>query len=238
MGDHDLASRDGGALVLPSRYQAVIFDMDGLLFDSEPAWARAEADLLARHGHVFTEADRVATMGRSIDESIAIYAGRIGLPRERQPAMRREFVDLARLAFAGVSPRAGSLELVRALRHHVKLGLASNSDRLLVDAALSAAGLTGAFDATTCADEVAHPKPAPDVYLATCERLQVAPADALAFEDSAVGLQAAAAAGMTCVAVPSSPTVDVSLADIVIGSLTEVVVVGLKPAPGDLPLDA
>ncbi len=103
----------------------------------------------------------------------------------------------------------------------VKLGLASNSPRFLVDTALQTAGLADAFDAIVTSDDVEHPKPAPDIYLLICERLGVAPADAIALEDSASGVTAAKAAGLTCIAVPQFAETDVSAADRVLGSLEE-----------------
>ena len=109
----------------------------------------------------------------------------------------------------------------RRLRGRVPLGLASNSPRFLVDAALATAGLTDAFDAVVSSDDVAHPKPAPDLYLLACERLGVAPAEALALEDTASGIASAKAAGLTCIAVPQFAETDVSAADRVIDSLEE-----------------
>ena len=99
--------------------------------------------------------------------------------------------------------------------------LASNSPRHLVDAALATARITDAFDAIVTSDDVQHPKPAPDLYLLACERLGVAPAEALALEDSASGVAAAKAAGLTCIAVPQFAETDVSAADRVIDSLEE-----------------
>ncbi|MDP9468017.1 MAG: HAD-IA family hydrolase, partial [Chloroflexota bacterium] len=120
-----------------------------------------------------------------------------------------------------VDGRPGALELVERLRGRVPLGLASNSPRRLVDAALRTAGLTDVFDAIVTADDVARAKPAPDLYLLACERLGVAPGEALALEDSASGVAAAKAAGLTCIAVPQFAEADVSAADRVIDSLEE-----------------
>jgi putative hydrolase of the HAD superfamily len=98
--------------------------------------------------------------------------------------------------------------------------LASNSPRRLVDAALETANLTDAFDTIVTSDDAAH-KPAPDIYLLACERLGVSPGEALALEDSASGVAAAKAAGLTCIAVPQFAEIDVSAADRVIDSLEE-----------------
>ena len=103
----------------------------------------------------------------------------------------------------------------------MRLGLASNSPRFLVDDALATAGLTDAFDAIVTSDEVAHAKPAPDMYLLACERLGVEPSEAVALEDSTSGVTAAKAAGLTCIAVPQFAETDVSAADRVIDSLQQ-----------------
>ena len=103
----------------------------------------------------------------------------------------------------------------------VRVGLASNSPRTLVDAALATARMTDAFDAIVTSDDVEHPKPAPDIYLLACERLGVEPSDALALEDSASGVAAAKAAGLTVFGVPQFAETDVSAADRVIDSLEE-----------------
>jgi HAD superfamily hydrolase (TIGR01509 family) len=146
----------------------------------------------------------------------------LGQPGSRGAALVEEMhgymlAELQREVLA----RPGAVELVDRLRGQVPLGLASNSERLLVDAALSTARLTDAFDTIVTAADVAQPKPAPDIYLEACARLGVAPADALALEDSAPGIAAAKAAGMTCIAVPQFAETDVSVADRVIDSLEE-----------------
>jgi HAD superfamily hydrolase (TIGR01509 family) len=122
-----------------------------------------------------------------------------------------------------VEARPGAIELVDRLRavDGFRLGLASNSPRFLVDDALATAGLADAFDAIVTADDVAHAKPAPDIYRLVCARLGVSPSEALALEDSASGVAAAKAAGLTCIAVPLFAETDVSAADAVVDSLED-----------------
>jgi HAD superfamily hydrolase (TIGR01509 family) len=120
-----------------------------------------------------------------------------------------------------VAGRPGAIELVERLRGRTRLGLASNSPRSLVDTALATARLADAFDAIVTSDDVDHPKPAPDLYLLACERLGVAPDEALALEDSPSGVAAAKAAGLTCIAVPQFAETDVSAADRIIDSLED-----------------
>jgi HAD superfamily hydrolase (TIGR01509 family) len=122
-----------------------------------------------------------------------------------------------------VDAHPGAVELVNRLREldGVAVGLASNSSRDLVDVALRVAGLTGAFDAIVTSDDVSNAKPAPDIYLLSCQRLGVEPSEALALEDTAPGIAAAKAAGLTCIAVPQFAETDVSAADRVVESLEE-----------------
>ncbi len=207
---------------LPGRYRAVVFDLDGLLLDTETLWARAESELFRRHGQEFSHEDQLAVMGTGIEFSARYYAQRLGAAIEQGPALIEEMHGymLAELE-REVAARPGAVELVERLRGQVALGLASNSARFLVDAALATAHLSDAFDVIVTAEDVEHPKPAPDVYLAACARLGVSPADALALEDSAPGIAAAKAAGLTCIAVPQFAETDVSVADRVIHSLEE-----------------
>ena len=207
---------------LTGRYRAVIFDMDGLLLDTEILWHDAESDLFRRHGGEFTWDDKMAVIGTSHEVTADYFADRLDVPREEGPALVAELQQLMHERVRrAVDARPGAVELVSRLRDvdGVGLGLASNSPRFLVDDALATAGLTGAFDAIVTSDDVEQAKPAPDIYLLACERLGVAPADALALEDSASGIAAAKAAGLTCIGVPQFAETDASAADRVVDSL-------------------
>jgi HAD superfamily hydrolase (TIGR01509 family) len=217
------ASREGtAALVLPGRFRGAVFDLDGLLIDSEPGWGRAEAELFRRHGLAYTEDERLATLGRSVDEVIAALAARLGLPAESGAGLRRELMDLVAAEYVAGHPiLPGAMELIARLRNEMPLAVASNTDRALVEASLAVIGVADAFQAVITAQDVARAKPAPDIYLLACQRLGVEPGDAVAFEDSDSGVRAARAAGLTVVAVPQLEGLSLEGADIILGSLEE-----------------
>ena len=207
---------------LTGRFRAVVFDMDGLLLETEELWDRAEGELFRRHGGAWTFEDKLAVMGTSFEHSARHYATRLGLPVERGPELVAERYELMKAELERqVDARPGAVELVDRLRElgSVRVALASNSSRDMVDTALRSAGLTDAFEAIVTADDVEHAKPAPDIYLLACERLGVAPSEALALEDTAPGIAAAKAAGLYTIAVPQFAETDVSAADRVVDSL-------------------
>ncbi len=212
-------------LVLPGRFRAAVFDMDGLLLDTEPMWHDAERELLERHGDVFTAADMVASHGRALTESALAYAPRLGLPAEDIEAEIAEIMLAHYLAGAPLRP--GALELVEALDGRVTLAVASNTSAALVHGALEAAGL-GMLRTVVSGMDMGRPKPLPDVYAAACRALGVAPGDAVAFEDSPMGVRSAVDAGLFVVGVPERPDVDLveAGAHVVVASLEEIVLEG------------
>jgi HAD superfamily hydrolase (TIGR01509 family) len=208
-------------LVLPGPFRAAVFDMDGLLLDSEPLWHDAERELLERHGDTFSEADMIASHGRALVDTAIAYADRLGLTPE---AIEREIGEIMLAHYASGAPlHAGARELVLALEGRMAMAIASNTTADLVRQALDAVGLH-ALTVVVSGMDLGRPKPAPDAYLAACAALGVDPADAVAFEDSPMGVRAALDAGLYVVGIPERADADLGAvgAHRVLGSLAEV----------------
>lgn len=202
--------------------QAVVFDLDGLLVDSEPAWEAAERALVTEDfGLAWDPAIRPLLLGRGPDDATRILADAVGAdPRE---VARRILVRAVREIGRGVPARPGAADLLDALTGRVPVAVATNSRRVVADLCLSAlpGGLAGRIDAVVCVEDVARPKPAPDVYQEACRRLGADPGRCVAFEDSPVGSAAATAAGLWVVGVPSLAGTVLD-SDVLIASLAEV----------------
>ncbi|MFJ9896751.1 HAD family hydrolase [Streptomyces sp. NPDC091280] len=193
---------------LPLTAEAVVFDCDGLLVDTEVCWSRAEAAVFAAHGHDFGPEQKALVIGRSVRDAAAAMADCFGRPGAGAE-LAGQLLDGVRAELArGVEVRPGAAELVRACRAAVPVAVASNSPRELLDTALRSAGLADCFPHSFAADEVRSPKPAPDLYLTACEALGADPERSVAFEDSATGISAARAAGLYVAVVPSLPGAD------------------------------
>jgi HAD superfamily hydrolase (TIGR01509 family) len=193
--------------------QAVIFDCDGTLVDSEPLARRAWAEGLAPYGYAIADAEYQGLVGLPFERTHAFFAERVpGLP----PA------DAFWAGYAGtlfalidgeLEPFTDALDTVRDLRARgLRLAVASSSPRARLDRTLARAGLDGAFPVSVAGDEVAHGKPAPDMFLAAAGRLGVAPAACVVIEDSPPGVAAGLAAGMRTIAVARTPDAAAELA--------------------------
>lgn len=183
---------------------AVVFDNDGLLLDTEEAWTRAEVTLFERRGRVFTIEHKRSLIG----SARAAAAAKLETMLERAGEGERLMDELHELvmeeALAGVEPRPGALALLERLcEAGVPVAVASNSQREFVQRTLGRAGLLdGRFATIVSVEDVAEPKPAPDIYLEACRRLGAAPGACAALEDSITGVTAADAAGMFVIGVP------------------------------------
>jgi HAD superfamily hydrolase (TIGR01509 family) len=185
-------------------FEAVVFDNDGLLLDTEDAWTRAQVTLFARHGAVFEPRHKLALLGTSRTTAAVKVEDMLGMAGRGDRLMDELHELVMEEAGAGVPPRPGAIELLAAVHEAgLAVGLASNSSREFVERVLSVAGLLdGHFDLVVTADDVARPKPAPDLYLAACTGLGTSPNRAVALEDSPPGVASARAAGLFVIAVP------------------------------------
>jgi HAD superfamily hydrolase (TIGR01509 family) len=191
--------------VKPELPDAVVFDNDGLLLDTESVWTRAEQDLFERRGLEFTAAHKHELVGTSAE-----IAGGVLERRLAEPGSAAELIEeLNALVVAelehGVEAMVGARELLHTLKQRgTPIGLVSNSPLVFVRRSLEIAGFHDRFDVVLSAHEVAAPKPAPDPYLEACRRLGVEPGPGVvALEDSPTGVAAARAAGLTVIGVPS-----------------------------------
>jgi HAD superfamily hydrolase (TIGR01509 family) len=204
---------------------AVVLDLDGVLVDSEQVWDAARRELVAERGGVWRDDATRAMMGMSSLEWSRYMHDELGVDLEPAAISAAVVEKLEQLYRRELPLLPGAREAVRALAARWPLGLASSSNREIIDLVLELAGLADAFTATVSSEEVPRGKPAPDVYLEAARRLEVAPGDCAAVEDSTNGLRAAAAAGMTVIALPNAafpPAEDaLGLAAAVIGSLDE-----------------
>jgi HAD superfamily hydrolase (TIGR01509 family) len=184
--------------------RAVIFDLDGVLVDSEIWWDDVRRGLARDWGRTWTTDDRAAVMGANSAAWARIMRDRLRLDLDPD-TIERAVVDgvVARFAREGAPRIDGAVEAARRIAADRSTAVASSAHRAVIDAALAATGLTGTFTVVVSSDEVAHGKPAPEVYLTTAERLGVEPGDCLVIEDSRNGVLAGKAAGMTVVLVPN-----------------------------------
>ncbi|MEU7840270.1 HAD family phosphatase [Micromonospora sp. NPDC049114] len=181
---------------------AVVFDLDGVIVDSEPVWEEVRRAYVAEHGGTWQPDTQRRLMGMSTGEWAHYLSGELGVRRSAGQVADEVVREMARRYTEHVPLIDGADEVVRRLAARWPLGLASSSPTRLIAAALDVTGLTGAFGATLSTEETERGKPAPDVYLTVARRLGVDPTRCAAVEDSSNGVRSAAAAGMRVVAVP------------------------------------
>ena len=205
--------------------EAVVFDLDGVLVDSEPVWEQARRQVVAeRGGHWAPDAQR-RLMGMSTGEWARFLSEDlgVGLLPEQVAALVIERMAARYTEHLPLMP--GAAEAVRRLAGRWPLGLASSSPPSLIETVLDTASLRSSFLTTMSTEQVSHGKPAPDIYLAVAARLGRQPELCAAVEDSSNGLRSAAAAGLHVIAIPHPkypPAADaLEKASVVLTSLTE-----------------
>ncbi|WP_034271883.1 HAD family hydrolase [Actinospica robiniae] len=193
-------------MTLPLLLDAVVYDCDGLLAETESGWTRAETALFAEHGFGFGPAEKQLLVGGTLAAGGAAMARYFGKPEAGAELAERLAELVWKELLAGAPALPGARDLVSRVRAQgIPSAVASNSPRRFVEATLASAGLDDLFEVIVTADDVEHGKPAPDIYLRACELLGAAPSATVAFEDSRTGVASARAAGMFVVGVPSTP---------------------------------
>ena len=213
--------------------EAVVFDLDGVLLDSEEIWDRAREELARERGGRWHDRAQRDMMGMSSTEWSRYMADVIGLPEPPEEINREVVHRLTELYREELPAIPGAREAVERLAARWPLGLASSSNRELIDLVLELLGVEHLFTATVSSEEVARGKPAADVYLEAARRLGVDPTTAAAVEDSHNGILSAKAARMRVIAIPNAhfpPDEDaLAAADVVLDSLAELTVDAVEP---------
>jgi HAD superfamily hydrolase (TIGR01509 family) len=208
--------------------EAVVFDLDGVLIDSEPVWEHVRHGLVEGYGGHWAEDAQQRLMGMSTPEWARYLSEDLGIGLPPDQIARLVIRRMAAQYQRNLPLLPGAVDAVRRMAGRWPLGLASSSPPALIHTALTAAGIAPLFKVTVSTEEVAQGKPAPDVYLTVTSRLGVAPEQAAAVEDSSNGLRSAAAAGLHVIAVPRPeypPAADaLAQAQVVLGSLDELTV--------------
>jgi HAD superfamily hydrolase (TIGR01509 family) len=182
--------------------QAVVFDLDGVLVDSEPVWEQVRRRYVDEHGGTWQPDTQARLMGMSTGEWARHLSAELGVDRPADVVADEVVAEMARRYDAELPLMPGAVEAVRRMALRWRLGLASSSPTTLINRVLEDAGLSGTFEVALSTEDVPRGKPEPDVYLEVARRLDLAPRLCAAVEDSSNGLRSAAAAGMTVVAVP------------------------------------
>jgi HAD superfamily hydrolase (TIGR01509 family) len=205
------------------RVRAVIFDMDGVVVDSEPYSMQALIDTLRRYGIEPTPGELQRSYGRRVRDDLVDYFARHGVRADVDTAIAHKHARYYHLAAGHLRALPGVDALLRRLREHgYRLALASSGDRIKVAFGVQALALNGIFEAVVTGDDVSRSKPDPEIYLRAAERLGVPPDECLAIEDAPAGVEAAKRAGMRCVAVTNSVARDqLHRADLIVTSLAD-----------------
>ena len=206
--------------------QAVVFDLDGVLLDSEQLWDAVRRGLASEAGRPWPAEATRAMQGMSTAEWSAYLTDAVGIPGDPEDVAATVINRLVARYDVRLPLLPGAVEVVERLAQCWPLGLASSSPRRLIDTVLAAAGLAQWFRVSVSTEEVAAGKPSPAVYQTVVRRLGVGALRAVAIEDSSNGLRSAAAAGLGVLAVPHPafpPEADaLALADVVVDSLNDI----------------
>lgn len=205
---------------LPLRASAIVFDCDGLLVDTEPAWTVGEAAVFEEHGFEFGPEQKTMLIGSSIATAGAAMADYFGEPGTG-PLLAARLLELVEVELRrGVAPMPGILALLDGLGDRLPIAVASNSSRRFLDVSLAGSGLADRFAVTVSADDVSRHKPHPELYLSAFAQLGADPTQGVALEDSVVGIELARASGAFVLVAPSNAAA-AALGDRVVPSLAD-----------------
>lgn len=208
--------------------QAVIFDLDGVLVESEELWDEVRRGMATEAGRAWPAEATAAMQGVGTADWSGYMARVVGVPAEPEAIAERVIAAMAERYGRRLPLMPGALDAVERMAGRWPLGLASGSPRALIDTVMTASPLGRWFRVAVASDEVAANKPAPDVYLEVVRRLGVDAANTVAIEDSANGLRSASAAGLRVIAIPQpafpQPPEALRLADLVLDSLDDLTV--------------
>jgi len=205
--------------------RAIIFDLDGLLIDSEGSWNAIRNQIFSEYGKPWTNADQKAVMGVNTQEWANYMLRRLGSDLDSQQLAQMVVDRLSALYQKEIPFLPGAKEAIRIAGKQYPLGLASGSHHSLLNIVTSHPDLTGKFQAVVSADDVQSGKPSPDIYIETARKMGVSPENCLCLEDSGNGIRAGKAAGMKVIAIPdvryAPPKGVLQMADLVLKSLGE-----------------
>jgi len=206
--------------------EAAIFDMDGLLIDSEPFWRQSHMEVLGNYGFVITEDDVRAAAGKRTGDQVALWRERFQWEEPSNDVVTDQIVqNVAKLIHLNGIALPGVYDVIDVLKSHsIPMAVASSSAPDLIDVVLERLDIKKHMEFAHSAEHEAHGKPFPDVFLSTAKRLGVSVAHCVVFEDSLNGVKAAKAAGMKCVAVPEHPHDPAAFheADLIVSSLEDI----------------
>ena len=212
--------------ILMTPITTILFDMDGIIADSEPQWSRIDTELLARYGHLYNDEHKRHVMGKSFALSSGYYVERFALPTSAHD-LTQERKLIARDYYAThIEPFPHTVRVLDWLRAQgLRIGLATSAESSLALPFLERHSLRDSFDQLTTGEEVKNGKPSPDIYLLAAQKLQAAPENCLVVEDSLAGVQAGKSAQMRVAAIPDTQFVNpqdyVGKADFVLNDLGE-----------------
>jgi HAD superfamily hydrolase (TIGR01509 family) len=212
--------------------EAVIFDFDGVLIDSELLWTKADRRMLASHHISYSGGDRHLFTGRSQADAAEIFIKKFGMRLPRVMVIEQRLASLEEV-YSEIEPQLmpGAEQLIKAIHQEgIKLAIASGTPKRIIEAIIKRRNLADFFGAVVSSDEVKRGKPSPDVYLYAASKINAIPEKCVVFEDAQSGALAAKSAGMFCIAVPNEHTKaqDFSMADLIISRLDETTLETIK----------